>query len=69
MARLFALLALVVALGGPKVEFASPASITIGYDPTMNNLGAVQHIAQAHCAYFFSLAPTQLETEGVARVV
>ena len=40
-----------LALGGcgPKVEFASPASITIGYDPAITRLGKVQQIAQAHC--------------------
>jgi hypothetical protein len=40
-----------LALGGcaPRVDFASPASITIRYDPGITNLGKVQQIAQAHC--------------------
>lgn len=35
-----------------KVEFASPSSITINFDPALTNMGEVQHVAQTHCAQF-----------------
>lgn len=35
-----------------KVEFASPTSITINFDPGLTNMGEVQHVAQQHCAQF-----------------
>lgn len=35
-----------------KVEFASASSITIQYDPSLTNFGAIQNVAQKHCAGF-----------------
>lgn len=35
-----------------KVEFASNSSITIQYDPALTNFGAIQTVAQKHCASF-----------------
>jgi hypothetical protein len=35
-----------------KVEFASPTSITINFDPGLTNMGEVQHVAQTHCARY-----------------
>lgn len=35
-----------------KVEFQSPAGITINYDPVLTNMGEIQHVAQNHCAQY-----------------
>lgn len=35
-----------------KVEFASPSSITINFDPSLTNMGRVQGVAQEHCAKY-----------------
>jgi hypothetical protein len=42
-----------LAWGKPyKVEFTSPSSITINYDPVVANMGEMQQVAQAHCAQY-----------------
>lgn len=48
-----ALTACAAAWGKPyKVEFSSPSSITINFDPGLTNMGEVQNVAQEHCARF-----------------
>lgn len=39
--------------GSPyKVEFASPSSITINFDPGLTNMGEIQNVAEQHCQQY-----------------